>query len=560
MGTGSPSKLATPRYPSRPLDAQTKFCIANHWSSIILASSSSTTTTTTLARLILCRDWQRVLIRANLFPKEVAQPISIYLCSIRWKVFPLHLVCALKPPEAVLSVLLKHFVDAAAIPIRPRRKKKGVPFWKIKIRKWRKKGTPENRVPTTTTIENDNLRGARKREDLAAEDHMDICVEKQKSLIPKIHGVSLPSLREHFLVKDEVESLQCSSSSLSSHSLELDCSTDSFQTFLHEASTNNEPQTLDQPEILQLGMNGNVVVLPSSSISNDGTLLSSSLVGDLFRVEWDLQPLTKEVASLGILLPLHVACLYGASASVVDLLIEAYPLANRSPVMGMLPIHLVSAGWRLPPILEGTTTEEGEVGPADTLRVLHRHSKGTSPLRSENHGMTPEEYIEECMEDGDYKDLCKRIVSGSRRNEVAQLVDDCTVSEDSVVFLDSCDGSANSLPSPRDQPCPVCSRNFWIARKNWFNSFTWGHSSSQFWYYGVQKDGWLRLATFNHSCYVYPQRTFNPCPAPSDGRARIPQWLWGLPESAHGFASRPIGGRNFSTSVCTESCGPSSWH
>ena len=47
------------------------------------------------------------------------------------------------------------------------------------------------------------------------------------------------------------------------------------------------------------------------------------------------------------LLPLHIACLYGASAAVLKTLCHEYPEASSIEVLGMLPIHMVSANWSL---------------------------------------------------------------------------------------------------------------------------------------------------------------------------------------------------------------------
>ena len=60
---------------------------------------------------------------------------------------------------------------------------------------------------------------------------------------------------------------------------------------------------------------------------------------------WDLQPLEREIKERGALLPLHVACLYSASVSVLEALLQAYPLAALADVLGMLPIHWVAGGF-----------------------------------------------------------------------------------------------------------------------------------------------------------------------------------------------------------------------
>ena len=67
----------------------------------------------TLVQLILRSDWQRVLVRAKLFPHEIEQPVSIQLYDLTLRLLPLHLICALDPPVAVVTLFLKLYPAAA---------------------------------------------------------------------------------------------------------------------------------------------------------------------------------------------------------------------------------------------------------------------------------------------------------------------------------------------------------------------------------------------------------------------------------------------------------------
>jgi hypothetical protein len=73
----------------------------------------------TLQQLILLQDWQRVLVRAKLYPAELRVYMKFHFNKGMISVLPLHLVCALDPPAAVVDLLLEHYVDSAALPIWP---------------------------------------------------------------------------------------------------------------------------------------------------------------------------------------------------------------------------------------------------------------------------------------------------------------------------------------------------------------------------------------------------------------------------------------------------------
>lgn len=60
-----------------------------------------------------------------------------------------------------------------------------------------------------------------------------------------------------------------------------------------------------------------------------------------------------------LLLPIHIACLYQASPGVISRLIKVYPSCVSVAIIGMLPIHIVSAGWSTSPwIADGRNTRK----------------------------------------------------------------------------------------------------------------------------------------------------------------------------------------------------------
>jgi hypothetical protein len=117
MRNAQPAKLVSTQYPSRPFDPLSKrSCLVKG----LFPNVTQSTNASTLQQLILLQDWQRVLIRAKLFPAELQQYTKFQISTDQFvKVLPLHLVCALDPPHAVVKLLLDLYVDAAAMPIQP---------------------------------------------------------------------------------------------------------------------------------------------------------------------------------------------------------------------------------------------------------------------------------------------------------------------------------------------------------------------------------------------------------------------------------------------------------
>jgi hypothetical protein len=71
------------------------------------SSKKKHTPSSILVQLIARRDWQKVLIRASLFPGEINQEQTLLWYGIEWTgVLPLHLACALQPPASVITKLL----------------------------------------------------------------------------------------------------------------------------------------------------------------------------------------------------------------------------------------------------------------------------------------------------------------------------------------------------------------------------------------------------------------------------------------------------------------------
>ena len=225
----------------------------------------------------------------------------------------------------------------------------------------------------------------------------------------------------------------------------------------HSSSISSRQSLNDKNVILQLSPSGGLQPLPVHTVHTDETDSASTTI---FRVHWDLQPVREHVTTYGTLLALHIACFYSASTPVLQAIANAYPAAALCDVVGMLPIHWVSAGWTLPPLLPPPTLpavpEPSNTKPVRTLEAL-QVLKETVPdsirVRSGNHGMTPQDYIQECMEESDLKDACVRL-----------LQEDDSSSDGSIIFSSSDTVSTGGPPSHQPVESVCCLGNLVVDR------------------------------------------------------------------------------------------------
>jgi len=105
------------------------------------------------------------------------------------------------------------------------------------------------------------------------------------------------------------------------------------------------------------------------------------------------------VYGISRLLPLHIACLYGASSSVLKILLEEYPRGSSVEVLGMLPVHMVAANWSLVATekspgfdSDGNYSVEGFDLEKNRIAALVVCSPGSLFKNSSMHGLRPLEY------------------------------------------------------------------------------------------------------------------------------------------------------------------------
>lgn len=404
-----------------------------------------------LQQLILNQDWQRVLIRANMYPSEVSEYMRLSIAGTELLLLPLHLAVAFDPPFAVVEIFLKHFVDASALPVRA----SDIPVsvvvrsWKPRIghriKTWRR--TRQGAFPIMIFPEQGQS------------------VNDEEVLLPKSR-VSEDGKTEYFSTEQQLAKTPATDAAHSE-----DMSSEEF------SLSSNGSVGAHKDVILQLSPSGKLQPTPlkqNDTHSTAGTVSVSS--SPIFRVKWDLEPLFQHVFDEGGLFPLHIACLYQASDKIIEALLNAYPSAALSSVLGMLPIHWVAAGWTLPPpskppasslpspsLILPKSPKPGTIG---LLQTLKRASPESLRVQSGNHGMTPIQYVEECMEDGEYKEACLELLSGSSKGV------DSIGSVASILFVDSdeTDQGDSKSPSPLSPSTSLdllACINALIADQNW---------------------------------------------------------------------------------------------
>jgi len=99
------------------------------------------------------------------------------------------------------------------------------------------------------------------------------------------------------------------------------------------------------------------------------------------------------------LLPIHIACLYGASISVIQALLQEYPESASMEVLGMLPVHMVAASWTIETGQRSHKSASNQQ--KDTIAILLDHAPETLFSQSKAHGLRPSQYVRMLLLDGD---------------------------------------------------------------------------------------------------------------------------------------------------------------
>ena len=469
---GQASSTLQPAAPSQPYKGS-KSNKRRRWKVFLLSSSQREPQK--LISLILLQDWQKVLVRAKLYPHEICMAISLQLYHLPLRLFPLHLACALDPPVAVVSLFLKLHPDAASTaievidknkpsrtvrrPFRALRKYRRLagsshpilgPF---RDKSWRRRSEPQSTIQEQRVLHDSTNDGNRTNgQEQSLLNGRPMTKSKSSRWLPfRNHSVPVESgsssslwntdygdeSRGFYGVDGPSQMGSLSGSSVASSSRQ--------SSYLWNSSSSSALH--QKGVILQLSPSGGISPFPigsqetdslSENLSQGGTLPSTK---PLFCVLWDLMPLWEAMANAtsapdNSLLPCHLAVLYQASPAVLKHLIEVHPMGAVSSVLGMLPLHMACAGWVLepwvaPPPPPPTGAESLPNSNKQTpLQPYHHHHQEQHPsrlkeiltvllqalpqslrIRSGNHGMTPSDYISEAMEEGPIKQECLSLLT-----------------------------------------------------------------------------------------------------------------------------------------------------
>ena len=153
----------------------------------------------------------------------------------------------------------------------------------------------------------------------------------------------------------------------------------------------------------------------TTATTTDHSPVSSLSVSrnEAWPLNWNLPTLLDQIQSI---LPLHLACLYGAGSTIVWKLLKVYPDATRTACAGMLPVHMACANLSLPPPIRHP---EEQVFGADTesagLPVVLEYLVSVYPDGTQAcimGGLTPDALLMQCVEEQDFRGQCLEALMG----------------------------------------------------------------------------------------------------------------------------------------------------
>lgn len=388
MGAAPPSKPST--IPSRPFDREPhrrRSCLAH----TMLPPPTKRNRSTTLIQLVLVQDWQRVLIRCTLFPHEISQTSIVNIRGIDWKVLPLHLACAFQPPTKVIAMLLQYHSGATSVPLeRVRRRKRK--FFKRVLQNVTNL-TPDDAKELLTT-----------RGDYFDDASIGTTATKTEVRINNVMYYPPGSLISHEESIGDVDGLSSCGDTTTTNTVDHVMLETSLFNFLDKTGI-----------VLQLSPSGGILPMPVQSKETASSTTTGDEDGSV-KIELEY-PSLLEAAEANTILPIHIACLYKASPSVLLLLLQEHSMGALSAIMGMLPIHLVAAGWHLEPLASNTSNQVFEEPNAvQLLQVLANALPESLLAKSGNHAMTPMEYVEDVMMEGHRNEECLEYLGQAQLN------------------------------------------------------------------------------------------------------------------------------------------------
>lgn len=377
MGNGAHSKIKSvvSSAPERPFDPDpVHSCIKR-----ALLFSSTTPTRCVLQRLLLLHDWQRVLVRCKMFPGEINKPFQMELYSMNLIMFPLHLAVGLNAPKEVVQILITNH-NASNIPLElangklPQRHA-------FRLRQYMRR----NKSQLFPVFKSDASR----------------VLDRKKQSHGKNSGFEGPFL--HSMASPTID-CEAAASSSQLHSPMTNCITTTFSIDSTSSCRSHEEHREEPRVILQLGDCGQITTFRLDEEVNsteDGPDAKKAMSCH------NLRDLHLPASEISFFLPIHIACIFGASTEVLELLLTANPSGAFSFAAGMLPIHMVSAGWKLPMVSESSLESHIQtLFPTqcdnhllDVMVLLRDTAPETLEICSRAHGLKAIDYVEECMAD-----------------------------------------------------------------------------------------------------------------------------------------------------------------
>lgn len=336
---------------------------------------------TTLIQLVLVQDWQRVLIRCTLFPHEISQTSIVNIRGIDWKVLPLHLACAFQPPTKVIAMLLQYHSEATSVPLeRVRRRQRK--FFKRVLQNVTNLTTDDAKELLTT------------RGDYFDDASISTSATKTKVRMTNVMYYPPGSLVSREESIGDVDGISSCGDTTTANTLDHVMYETSLCDFLDQTGI-----------VLQLSPSGGILPMP---LQSKETASSTTPDDEDESIKIELEyPSLLEAAEANTVLPIHIACLYKASPSVLHLLLQEHSMGALSAIMGMLPIHLVAAGWHLEPLASHIPNQVfEEPDKVQVLQVLVNALPESLLAKSGNHAMTPMKYVEDIMMEGYRKEKC----------------------------------------------------------------------------------------------------------------------------------------------------------
>ena len=440
-----------------------------------------------LVDLIVNKDWQSVLNRCKSHPKEIYVTQKVRLYGVDRKILPLHIACAMRPPEEILSVLLTPDQVNGMSTVK-------TPMINVKKKTMRKKMKNVEIAPMTSYPQQLIL-GISASASAASASASDKEASDKDS---KEYDHSSPRdmCRTAPLSPSDIQQTILVNSS----SQDDDGYGENF--FFPDAAGGVGDKENNQQYALQITPSGEVKQISpngKSHKSRTGTGTGTTASESPFvhasahahahaHSSSDDQP-SFQSAMADDFLPIHIACLFRSSPDVIKLLIRCHPEGlQEKNKWGMLPIHIVCSNLSLDPpsIMAGKLVDNFTT--KDFLNNLYSESIDTAEqwdmvkviemlvasypqcvnTPSDNiEWYTPLEYASRNLPRGDEREEILRVLRRKKENSCSGI----SISCDSISSSLSDSKASSDIKVFPISNCPLLYS--YISTKQWDRSIDW---------------------------------------------------------------------------------------